>query len=85
MLIVTWLKYLANTSDDKKIPCFGILGDLLYLSFSKLLKSESFSPEPSGQHVLNDEYYKRIEAIQFTMNHDDGNLLNEIEKSDIIL
>ena len=29
-------KYLANTSDDKKIPCFGVLGDLI-LSFSKLL------------------------------------------------
>ena len=26
---------------------------------------------------LNDEYYERIEAIQFTMNHDDGNLLND--------
>ena len=37
------------------------------------------------QHVLNEEYYDRIEAIQFTMNHDDGNLLNDIEKSDIIL
>ena len=33
---------------------------------------------PSGQHALNEEYYKRIEAIQFTMNHDDGNLINEI-------
>ena len=29
--------------------------------------------EPSGQHILNEEYYDRIEAIQFTMNHDDGN------------
>ena len=40
---------------------------------------------PSGQHALNEEYYERIEAIQFTMNHDDGNLINEIEKSDIVL
>ena len=35
--------------------------------------------------MLNDEYYKRIEAIQFTMNHDDGNLIKDIRKSDIIL
>ena len=34
---------------------------------------------------MNDEYYKKIEAIQFTMNHDDGNSLDDIEKSDIIL
>jgi len=76
-------KYLANTSEDKKIPCFGVLGDLI-LSFSKLLNQKA-SHQPSGQYALNDEYYKRIAAIQFTMNHDDGNLLKELNKSDIIL
>ena len=76
-------KYLANTSNNKKIPCFGVLGNLI-LNFSKILNQKA-SHEPSGQHILNEEYYDRIEAIQFTMNHDDGNLLNEIDKSDIIL
>jgi regulator of PEP synthase PpsR (kinase-PPPase family) len=76
-------KYLANVSDKKKIPCFGVLGNLI-LNFSKILNQKA-SHEPSGQHVLNEEYYDRIEAIQFTMNHDDGNLLSDIEKSDIIL
>ena len=76
-------KYLANTSEDKKIPCFGVLGDLI-LSFSKLLNQEA-SHEPSGQYALNDEYYNRISAIQFTMNHDDGNLVKDLSKSDIIL
>ena len=76
-------KFLANKSDDKKIPCFGVLGNLI-LSFSKLLNQEA-SHVTGGQHALNEEYYKRIEAIQFTMNHDDGNLINEIDKSDLIL
>jgi len=76
-------KYLANASDEKKIPCFGVLGNLI-LNFSKILNQKA-SHEPSGQHALNDEYYERIEAIQFTMNHDDGNLVGDIEKSDIIL
>jgi regulator of PEP synthase PpsR (kinase-PPPase family) len=76
-------KYLANVSNEKKIPCFGVLGNLI-LNFSKILNQKA-SHEPSGQHVLNEEYYDRIEAIQFTMNHDDGNLLNDVEKSDIIL
>jgi regulator of PEP synthase PpsR (kinase-PPPase family) len=76
-------KYLANVSDKKKIPCFGVLGNLI-LNFSKILNQKA-SHEPSGQHVLNEEYYDRIEAIQFTMNHDDGNLVNDIDKSDIIL
>jgi len=76
-------KFLTRESNKIKIPCFGVLGDLI-LSFSKLLNQKA-SHIPSGQHVLNEEYYNRIEAIQFTMNHDDGNLINDIEKSDIIL
>tara|TARA_Y100000591_G_scaffold249990_1_gene221241 strand:+ start:176 stop:1003 length:828 start_codon:yes stop_codon:yes gene_type:complete len=76
-------KYLANASEDKKIPCFGVLGNLI-LNFSKILNQKA-THEPSGQHILNEEYYDRIEAIQFTMNHDDGNLINEVDKSDIIL
>ena len=76
-------KYLGNISDGKKIPCFGILGNLI-LNFSKILNQKA-SREPSAQHVMNDEYYERIEAIQFTMNHDDGNLVKDIEKSDIVL
>ncbi len=76
-------KFLANTSEDKKIPCFGVLGDLI-LRFSKLLNQKA-SHQPSGQYALNDEYYKRIAAIQFTMNHDDGNMVKELGKSDIIL
>ena len=76
-------KYLANVSDDINIPCFGVLGNLI-LNFSKILNQKA-THEPSGQHILNEEYYDRIEAIQFTMNHDDGNLINEVDKSDIIL
>ena len=76
-------KFLAQESNKIKIPCFGVLGELI-LSFSKLLNQKA-SRIPSGQHVLNEEYYNRIEAIEFTMNHDDGNLIDDIEKSDIIL
>ena len=76
-------KYLANMSENKNIPCFGVLGNLI-LNFSKILNQKA-THEPSGQHILNEEYYDRIEAIQFTMNHDDGNLIKEINKSDIIL
>ena len=76
-------KFLANKSDEKKIPCFSVLGNLI-LSFSKLLNQQA-SHVPSGQHALNEEYYERIEAIQFTMNHDDGNMVEELDKSDLIL
>ena len=76
-------KYLTEKSYERDIPCFGVLGDLI-LNFSKVLNQKA-SHQPSGQHALNEEYYDRIEAIQFTMNHDDGNQTEDIEKSDIIL
>jgi len=76
-------KFLANKGDEKKIPCFSVLGNLI-MNFSKLLNQKA-SHVPSGQHALNEEYYERIEAIQFTMAHDDGNLVEDIDKADLIL
>ena len=76
-------KFLANEGDKKKIPCFSVLGNLI-LNFSKLLNQKA-SHIPSGQHALNEEYYERIEAIQFTIAHDDGNLVEDINKADVIL
>ena len=76
-------KFLANKGDEKKIPCFSVLGNLI-LNFSKLLNQKA-SHVPSGQHAMNDEYYERIEAIQFTMAHDDGNLVEDISKADLVL
>ncbi len=76
-------KYLTEKAYERNIPCFGVLGELI-LNFSKVLNQKA-SHQPSGQHILNEEYYDRIEAIQFTMNHDDGNQTDDIEKSDIIL
>jgi len=75
--------FLLKQSEKYKIPCFSVLGDLIN-NFSKILKQKA-THVPSGQHTLNEEYYDRIDAIQFTMNHDDGNSINDLEKSDVIL
>ena len=79
----TLAKFLASKGEEKKIPCFSVLGNLI-MSFSKLL-NQTASHVPSGQHALNEEYYERIEAIQFTMAHDDGNLVEDISEADLIL
>jgi len=76
-------KYLADKCKNNNIPCFEVLGNLIS-DFSKLLKQEA-SQKPSGQHVLDEEYYKRIEAVQFTMSHDDGKIISDLDKSDILL
>jgi len=76
-------KFLTNEADKVKIPCFSVLGNLI-LSFSKILNQEALHL-PSRQYILDNNYYKKIEAIQFTMDHDDGNSVEDIQKSDIIL
>ena len=76
-------KYLVSETKKNNIPSFEVLGNLI-LEFSKLLKQEA-SRIPSGQHTLDKEYYKRIEAVQFTMSHDDGKIIRDLDKSDVIL
>tara|TARA_B100000886_G_scaffold116254_1_gene78185 strand:- start:6792 stop:7610 length:819 start_codon:yes stop_codon:yes gene_type:complete len=76
-------KYLSSKSEKNNLPCFGILGNLI-LSFSKLLNQKAIH-KPSAQHVLDDDYYKRIEAIQFTMSHDDGKKVDDLTTADVIL
>ena len=77
------IEYLNKLAMKKNIHCFGVLEGLIS-NFSKILRQNSLSI-PSRQHKLNDEYYDRVEAIQFTMRHDDGNDLKDIEESDIII
>jgi regulator of PEP synthase PpsR (kinase-PPPase family) len=76
-------KYISHRCKQEKIPCFSILGNLI-LSFSKLLNKKA-THTPSAQHVLDDDYYKRIEAIQFSMAHDDGMKTEDVIIADIIL
>ena len=59
------------------------MGNLI-LSFSKLLNQKA-THKASAQHVLDEDYYKRIEAIQFTMSHDDGKKNEDILEADVVL
>ena len=75
--------YMTEQAKKNNIPCFEVLGSLIS-DFSKLLNQQA-SRIPSGQHALDEEYYKRIEAVQFTIAHDDGKIISDLNKSDIIL
>jgi len=76
-------KHLASETKKNNIPCFEVLGNLIS-SFSRLLKQEA-NRKPSGQHTLDKDYYNRIEAVQFTISHDDGKIISDLEDSDVIL
>ncbi|MGY6709958.1 MAG: pyruvate, water dikinase regulatory protein [Rhizobiaceae bacterium] len=51
---------------------------------------QSYLGTPAGrrvgaQHALDAEYFRRIEALNFTMEHDDGQLPDDVEQADIVL
>jgi hypothetical protein len=65
------------------LPCLYILGPVLSL-FQAYLGGES-KPRVGAQHTLNAEYFKRIDALNFTMLHDDGQHVDDLEQADVVL
>ncbi|GLQ04937.1 pyruvate, water dikinase regulatory protein [Sneathiella chinensis] len=66
-----------------KVPCVSIL-DPVMAAFSRYLGQESRGL-PGRQHTLNQEYFERIEALNYTMAHDDGQLTHELNEADVVL
>jgi [pyruvate, water dikinase]-phosphate phosphotransferase / [pyruvate, water dikinase] kinase len=75
--------FLIQETEKHKIPCFGVL-DYLIPKFETALNRKA-NRKPSGQHILNKEYYKKIAAMQFSIEHDDGQKLETILEADIII
>ena len=65
------------------LPCLSILGPVLGL-FQNYLGAE-ITPRVGGQHTLNADYFRRIDALNFTMLHDDGQHTEDLEQADVIL
>jgi [pyruvate, water dikinase]-phosphate phosphotransferase / [pyruvate, water dikinase] kinase len=65
------------------VPAMSILGPVLALLRS-YLGTETTS-RVGAQHVLNAEYFKRIDALNYTMLHDDGQHLDDLEAAEIVL
>jgi regulator of PEP synthase PpsR (kinase-PPPase family) len=68
---------------DLGLPCLSILGPVLQL-FQSYLGSEK-THRVGAQHVLNAEYFKRIDALNYTMLHDDGQNADGLESADVVL
>jgi regulator of PEP synthase PpsR (kinase-PPPase family) len=65
------------------LPCLSILGPVLQLLQSYL--GTETSHRIGAQHVLNAEYFKRIDALNFTMLHDDGQHLEGLRDAEVVL
>ena len=65
------------------LPCLSILGPVLQLFQSYLGKERK--QRIGAQHTLNAEYFKRIDALNYTMLHDDGQHTEELDQADVVL
>jgi regulator of PEP synthase PpsR (kinase-PPPase family) len=74
---------LENTCRDLGLPCLSILGPVLRL-FQSYLGAES-THKVGAQHMLNAEYFKRIDALNYTMLHDDGQHIEDLEDAEVVL
>jgi regulator of PEP synthase PpsR (kinase-PPPase family) len=74
---------LEMTCRNLGVPCLSILGPVLNL-FQAYLGAES-KPRVGAQHVLNAEYFRRIDALNYTMLHDDGQHADDLEQADVVL
>ncbi len=74
---------LSKLAQESGVSCVDLLGPLMTL-FAKRLTREADS-RPGLFHQVNDYYFRRIEAIEFTVKHDDGRYADNLENADIIL
>ena len=74
---------LEKTCRDLGLPCLSILGPVLNL-FQAYLGGET-KHRIGAQHVLNGEYFKRIDALNYTMLHDDGQHVEDMEQAEVVL
>ena len=76
-------KRLEESCQASGSPCLSVLGPILSLFKSYL--GQNSTPRAGAQHMLNAEYFKRIDALNFSMMCDDGQLLENLDYADIVL
>ena len=74
---------LEAACEESSCPSLSVLEPILGL-FQSYLGTAS-TPRPGAQHMLNSDYFKRIDALNFTMLHDDGQLPEQLDDADVVL
>src|ERR1700736_6947119 len=77
------MQRLENHCRELGVPCLSILGSVLQLLRSYL--GAETSHRIGAQHVLNADYFRRIDALNYTMLHDDGQHLEGLEEAGVVL
>jgi len=77
------IQFLESKCRELGVPCMSVLGPILRL-FQSYLGAETMQ-RVGAQHVLNAEYFQRIDALNFSMLHDDGQHVAGLEEADVVL
>lgn len=80
----TLRKKIQELTSSKGIPTLDLLGPVLQ-TLSAFFGGETSTPQAGLLRVVDESYFKRIEAIEYTVKHDDGKTFAELDKADIIL
>jgi [pyruvate, water dikinase]-phosphate phosphotransferase / [pyruvate, water dikinase] kinase len=75
--------YISDLSRKEYVRSIDLLGPLLN-QFANSFEAEP-TYHPGLLHAVNDEYYRKVAAVEFTLNHDDGRNLETLLEADIIL
>lgn len=74
---------LEDYCNDLNVPSIGLLEPIMNIFGSYL--GAPVKPTVGGQHNLDTNYFNRIDALNFTMMHDDGQLPEDLDKADILI
>ncbi len=74
---------LQRACSEMGSPCLSVLQPIVDL-FQSYLGTAS-NPRPGAQHMLDTEYFKRIDALNYTMMHDDGQQPEHMQDADVLL
>lgn len=74
---------LEDSCLEANLPVLSILDPVINLLGSYF--GQKASHKPGRQHTMNSRYFQRIDALHFTMAHDDGVLVEDIDEADIVL
>jgi [pyruvate, water dikinase]-phosphate phosphotransferase / [pyruvate, water dikinase] kinase len=76
--------YLQDKAAGYGLAQVDLLGPLL-TELDQFLKVTDSQKVAGLLHSVDEKYFKRVEAIEFAVKHDDGKLLSDLDKADIIL
>jgi len=83
-LVIPFLRdYMVEQASKMKLTAIDLLGPLID-TLEQTLGLES-RHEPGLNHVLNADYFRKVEAVEFAVRYDDARDVTGIMKADIIL